>query len=125
MNLSQATISALSYSIVTEECLGGRISTTFECNRVVRFIFAQCQAMPDFLRGPLWVLTLLFAVQSLAQSGRWFHQRSHSKRWQQVLAWKHSRFGFRRDLIYFYESLSLVSWFETPGEPTPAIPGQR
>jgi len=109
--LNEATVSALCYSVVREMCLAQPREPGTDFNRVVRFVLEQQRRMPDFLRPPMLVLTLLFNVHSLLKSGRFFHRLPHSRRWSHVQDWKQSRFGFRRDLVRFYESLAVFGWF--------------
>lgn len=108
---AHATVSALCYSLVRELCLAGPRAVGAEPNDVVRFVLAQQGRMPDLLRLPMLVLTVVFDVQSLLKSGVCFHQLPHEQRWQHILAWKHSRLGVRRDLIRFYESLAVLGWY--------------
>jgi len=103
-----ATVSALTYSIIRERCADdGR---SFPHNRVVRFILEQHGRMPDYLRAPLQLLTLIFDAWALPFAGRPFHRLPHERRWRQVLAWKQSRPGPRRDLMRFYEGLAIFGW---------------
>ena len=79
--------------------------------KVVQFVLEQHGRMPDYLRLPLAALTVAFDAWAIPTSGRLFHHLPHDRRWQQVLAWKESRLGFRRDLIRFYESLAIFGWY--------------
>lgn len=109
-SLFTATVSALCYSLVRERCLAGQPTPLFESNDAVHFVLRQQARMPDFLSFPFVVLTLMFACESVSRSGKLFHRQSPEQRWQQILSWKNSRLGFRRDFVRFYESLAVLSW---------------
>lgn len=115
--LLTATVSALAYSVVREECgvadIRGRES---ELNRVAVFMLAQRGRMPDFLGLAMMVLTLVFALQALFFFGAPFNRLRHEHRWEHVLAWRNSRIGPRRDLIRFWESLAVLGWYSIQEE---------
>ena len=100
------TASAVCYSIARERCAADH---RFPVNRTVRFVLAQHGRMPDYLRRPFRLLTLLFDSTALATTGHRFHRLPHVRRWQRIEKWRASRFGACRDLIRFYESLVLFS----------------
>lgn len=105
-----ATVSALSYSIIRERC-DGPVVPDDRHNRIVRFVLAQHAAMPDYLYLPFAILTLVFDAAALATTGRRFHRLPHGARWRFVTAWQRLPVSFARDLIRFYESLVVFSWF--------------
>jgi hypothetical protein len=109
--LFNSTVSALCHVLVRNGFARDvGISSPSACNAAARFAVAQHAGMPDFLRGPLFFLTILFGIQAFIKSGRFFHLQSPEARWAHVLAWKSSRLGVRRDLIRFYESLTVLVW---------------
>jgi hypothetical protein len=68
-----------------------------------------CRAcMPDYLRLPMWIATLLFDVLGLFSGGRRFHAKDAAGRVAQLNSWKHSSVGACRNFIRFYESLFLL-----------------
>jgi hypothetical protein len=71
---------------------------------------AQQGRMPDYYRWPLRFGTLFFDVFGLVHAGRRFRTQSQAARWRQIQAWRTSRFAPARDLIRFYESLTLYRW---------------
>ena len=107
-----ATVSALAYSVVREECdvadIRGREA---RLNRVAEFMLAQRGRMPDFLGLAMMILTLVFALQALLFFGAPFNRLRHEHRWEHVMAWRNSRIGARRDLIRFWESLAVLGWY--------------
>jgi hypothetical protein len=107
----ESIVSALAYSIVREQCgihVSGR---EIELNRVVEFVLGQRARMPDLLGLPMMILTMLFNLQALIFHGAAFNRLDHDHRWEHILAWRNSRIGARRDLIRFYESLSVLAWY--------------
>ena len=109
--LFHSTVSALCYALIQKGFDGdGGVASPSVCNAAARFALAQHAGMPDFLRAPLFALTMVFGIQAFLKSGRLFHQQSPEARWAHVLAWKSSRVGVRRDLIRFYESLAVLVW---------------
>lgn len=109
--LFHSTVSALCHVLVRKGFAGDDAEfSPSVCNDAVRFALAQHAGMPDFLRGPLFLLTVVFGLQAFGKSGRLFHRQTPEARWAHVLAWKSSRLGARRDLIRFYESLTVLVW---------------
>jgi hypothetical protein len=111
----QHTVSALCYSIIDQRCQSSgtvqRSITAFPNNEVVEFVVEQHQRMPDFLRFPILILTLIFDGLAVLWRGAPFHTLPPNLRSQQIETWRNSRFSFCRDLIRFYESLTLFSWY--------------
>jgi hypothetical protein len=103
----QAVVSALVYSIIRERCRGLEGDPRFRPNRVVRFVLEQHARMPDYLRLPLIGLTLAFDTAALLRGGARFQRLDHLRRWRHIRAWKRSRIGLRRDLMRFYEGLTV------------------
>ena len=116
-NLLNATVSALAYSIVREQCgLTGTSGRESALNRVAGFMGEQRERMPDLLGVAMYAVTLSFALQSLIFFGAPFNRLPHANRWEQILAWRNSRIGPRRDLIRFWESLAVLGWYSVTGE---------
>lgn len=106
------TVSALTYSLIQQRCPSPDDGDDgFANNRVARFVLAQHGRMPDYLRWPLRLLTLAFDAAAVPMTGRPFHALPHERRRRQILAWKRSAFGFRRDLMKFYENLVILGWY--------------
>ena len=115
--LLTATVSALAYSIVREECGVKDLSgLTERVNRVAAFMGGQRERMPDFLGLAMAVLTVAFALQSMLFFGAPFNRLSHEHRWEHILAWRNSGLGPRRDLIRFWESLAVLGWYSMVDE---------
>jgi len=104
VNAFQATVSALSYSIIRERCPDSDSHLEFSHNQAVRFVLEQHGGMPDFLRFPFACVTVAFGLSSLLRYGKPFHRLPHQVRWRQVEAWRAAPLSVCRDLIRFYES---------------------
>jgi hypothetical protein len=110
-----ATISALCYSILDEmEPPSDPIDYTRR-NKVVRFALDQHTRMPDLFRAPVIMVALLFSVHAFLKTGVPYHRQGPPLRRVQVLAWKASRLGFKRDFVRLFESLSRLAWFSYAG----------
>jgi NAD(P)-dependent dehydrogenase (short-subunit alcohol dehydrogenase family) len=106
-------VSALCYTIVDDEpptdMDRGRCTTSV--NAVVNFVVAQHGRMPDYLRAPLFLLTVLFNLAGLWHARTPFHRQLPVDRRRQIAAWRRSRFRVARDFVRLYESLVLFSWY--------------
>ena len=104
------TVSALCYSLIDYRFKSSPIPQHFPNNSVVNFVIEQQNRMPDYLRFPLFILTLIFDIWGLLRTGLFFHAQSPSVRQQQIQSWKSSPLQICRDLIRFYESLVVLYW---------------
>ncbi len=77
---------------------------------VSRFVLEQHGRMPDFLRWPLLLATLGFDAYPCLIRGRPFHCLPVVQRGRCLDAWRAGWFGVQRDLVKFYESLTLFGW---------------
>lgn len=105
-----STITAVADSMIRELCLDTG-NTSYPLDKVVRFLEDQHGRMPDYLPLPFKCLVLIFDAWSYPFTGRPFHRLPHRRRWRQIQAWKKSLLGFRRDLIRFFETLTVFSWY--------------
>ncbi len=67
--------------------------------------------MPDYLRLPFRVLTLVFDFWPMPLAGRPFHRLPHNRRLHQIRAWRNSALGFRQNLVKFFETLIVWGWY--------------
>ena len=74
------------------------------------------QLMPDYLRMPMRVLTLLFDCTGILRGGRLFRALPLDARQAQLAAWRDSRIGLCRNFVRFYESLFLLIVLQEGGE---------
>jgi choline dehydrogenase-like flavoprotein len=94
----------------------GRSDLRAPYNDLTRFIVQQQAQMPDYLRAAMRAATLGFDLVGLFRAGRLFHSQPPTRRWRQVRAWKHSRVGFKRDLMRYYESLGTLALYSRLAE---------
>jgi hypothetical protein len=110
----KTTVSALCYTLIQHRVTLS--SQQFPNNGAVNFAIAQHQRMPDYLRLPIWILTLVFNGAGLFTGGKFFYLLSDRLRWQQVQTWRNSIFSPCRDLIRFYESLVIFYCYESTND---------
>lgn len=118
MRRLERTISALVYTLIRESTPDSPAPAVFPNNRAVRFVLDQQARMPDYLRLGIRLGTWLFAMEAWLVSCRPFHGLPPAKRAHRVASWRRSRFGVKRDLIRFYESLAVFAWYTTFAEET-------
>lgn len=107
------TVSAFCYSIAEGEAkgTGPGAPVWVSPNVVTSFVLAQYARMPDYLRLPLFVLTLVFDLAGLGRSGTRFHRMTPCARRQHIAAWRTSRFRVARDFVRLFESLAVFCWY--------------
>ena len=110
-------VSALVYSLAESHATADREPPY---NDLTAFVLRQQARMPDYLRTPMLGATLGFDFLGVARQGHRFHTRPPAIRQRQVAAWKGSRIGFARDLLRYYESLTLLGLYSR--QPAPAAP---
>ena len=108
--LFENTISALCYSIIQHRCPQSNETLEFPHNQIVQFVGQQYSRMPDYLKLPIMILTLIFNSWGIVRTGGFFHVQPSNLRWQQIEQWKQSPLGICQDLIRFYESLVIFCW---------------
>jgi hypothetical protein len=116
----RSIVSAICYSIIQQYCPSSNSSNTFPYNQVVNFVLEQHGRMPDYLKLPIVILTLIFDLSGLFSNGIPFYQQASNIRLTQLKSWHHSPFNLCRDLMRFYESLTIFGWYSlaTPGSDT-------
>lgn len=105
------TVAALCESIVRARCEPPPAELEARGEELTRFVLAQHARMPDPMRTPFKLFTLLFDLLGVAYAGRPFHRQPHAARWRQIECWRSSSLSPRRDLVRFYESLALYHWY--------------
>jgi hypothetical protein len=107
----EATVLALVETIVGEYCAGADRAPAPAYEAVARYLLETKTRMPDHLHLPFAMLTLLFGLWAVPTAGRPFHLAPDQQRRRQLRSWRTSRLGFRRDLIRYYETLTLFGWY--------------
>lgn len=103
--LFQRTVHAIVATILRQQGADDR-----DVPAVNRFVLGQHARMPDYLRLPLVLVTLAFDTYPCLMRGRLFHSLRLPERVRFLEAWKRGRLGVQRDLIKFYESLTVFGW---------------
>ena len=71
-------------------------------------IIDQQGRIPDYLRLPLRVATLLFDWAGILSGGKRFQAKNTAAQIAQLERWKYSQIGSCRNFIRFYDSLFLL-----------------
>jgi hypothetical protein len=96
-------VTAISASLQLQHLSGG-----MEADEIATEILGRRACMPDYLRLPMWVATLVFDLSGVLSGGRMFHAKSDEAQIAQLQSWKTSRIGACRNFVRFYESLFLL-----------------
>ena len=106
--VERATVSALAYSLAAEHA-GREPQLGPPYNDVARFAEAQYGRLPDTLRLPMRVATVLFDAFGLVLCGLPFHRQAPDRRRLQIALWRRSPLGPWRDFIRYHESLAVLA----------------
>jgi hypothetical protein len=109
--LFKNTVSSLCYAIIENKQLLESNPNFFPHNQVVNFVLKQHQNMPDYLRLPILILTVGLNSYSFFQKGKLLTFISTDLRCQYLDQWKQSSLSPLRDLMRFYESLTVFAWY--------------
>ncbi len=120
MSVFHHTVSALVYSLIAAHCPEDPRQHWFLENVCVRFVLARYQGMPDYLKLPLLLATLSFTAATWLTTLQPFHRLPPERRLYRIARWRTARFGPWRDLVRFYESLTVFSWYAAYDEATRA-----
>jgi len=108
----EGAVSALCYAFIRAH-FGTRAGAPGpHWNNTVRFVLAQHARMPDYLRLPFQVLTLLFVHWSGFTRPGSYRSLDPDRRWSRIAGMRRSILGPFRDLIRFYESLAILGFHE-------------
>jgi hypothetical protein len=87
---------------------------------VAEFVRGQFARMPDYLRPPIWLLTLVLDSWPVVIGyGRPLHRLGRAEASRVLAGWRTGWPPFRRDLVKFYEALAvfgLAAETEGPGD---------
>lgn len=78
---------------------------------VAAFLQEEASGMPAHLRLAAAAGTLAFDLSGLFTEGALFHRLPAARQQARLRAWKESRLGPCRDLMRFYESLSVYALY--------------
>jgi choline dehydrogenase-like flavoprotein len=106
----EGAVSALCYAFIKAH-FGARAGAPGPAwNRTARFILDQHARMPDYLRFPLTLLTLLFVHWSGFPRLGSYRALNSERRWDRIQRMRGSKLGPFRDLIRFYEGLTVFGF---------------
>ena len=77
------------------------------------FVVSQYRRMPDYLRFPMFFATIFFNFWALITRFHFFYNLPTEKQIGLIQAWRQSRLGPFRDFVKFYQSLTLLSWYDS------------
>ena len=87
------------------------------------YVLAEHGRLPDHLRLPMHVLTLLFDALPLPFAGAAFHALPPERRAPWIDRWRTAPLGVCRDFIRFHESLAVFAGYDAlfpPPSPEPS-----
>ncbi|MFH2203044.1 MAG: hypothetical protein ABIJ96_08015 [Elusimicrobiota bacterium] len=116
MALLRNTVSALAYSLAAEAAPSESAELAAPYNDVALFLELELARMPDYLRLPMRLLTLAFAVAGVARGGSFFHRNPRGVRLEQVRSWRRARLRACRDFIRFFEGLAVFALYSRLGK---------
>lgn len=111
MNPFTKTVSALVHTIAAEQDRSPSIRHAGPYVGVVDFVTAQVSRMSAPLRFPMRLATCGLSVLALMTTGRLFYRLPESQRRRLVDRWRTSRIGPIRDVVRFYDSLTVVALY--------------
>jgi len=107
------TVSALCYSLIARHEGSHRRAGVFPNNEAVSFVVAEWRRAPDFVRAPIFLLTLLLCALSLLSCGRPLYRLDGPQRLRQLQVWHKLRVLRGPELLQFYESLVLLGYYKS------------
>lgn len=113
MNYFEKTVSALVHTIASEHDRSPAIRHAGPYGPVATFVIAQAARMTAPLRLPLRVATCGLSLLALVTTGSPFHRLSDCRRRRLVGRWRTSRIAPIRDIMRFYDSLTVVGLYGT------------
>jgi choline dehydrogenase-like flavoprotein len=117
-------VSALVYAIAGAQAESKLPESQPPYNDLTQFVLAQHGRMPDYLRAPMVAATLGFDLLGIPTNGHRLHCLPPDARRRRIESWKASKFGFKRDLIKYFESLTTMA-FHSRGEWEPTTVPQE
>lgn len=109
MNYFEKTVSALVHTIAAVHDRSPSVRHPGPYHAVARFVLAQVARMTAPLRMPMRLATCGLSVLALFTTGMPFHRLPEPRRRRLVDKWRISRVGPIRDVIRFYDSLTVIA----------------
>lgn len=111
MNFLDKTVSALVHTIAAEHDRHPSARRSGPYLRAAEFVSGQIAHMTAPLRLPMRIATCGLSVLSLLATGSFFHRLPPQRRQRLVDRWRTSAFGPVRDVIRFYDSLTVLALY--------------
>lgn len=111
MNFLDVTISALVHAVASGHDSSPAVRHGRPYHPVAEFAVGQVAHMTAPLRLPMRVATMGLSMLALVSTGSWLHRLPVERRRRLVDRWRNSRVGAIRDVIRFYESLTVLSLY--------------
>jgi choline dehydrogenase-like flavoprotein len=121
----EGAVSALCYAFIRAHFDAQAGAPGPAWNRTVRFVLDQHARMPDYLRLPLKILTLLFVRWSGFPRLGTYRYLDADRRWDRIERMRRSMLGPFRDLIRFYEGLTIFGFHEEMARASEAARSER
>lgn len=109
MNHVDKTVSALVHTIASAHDRDPTVRHPGPYGFVAEFVTAQVGRMTAPLRLPMRLATCGLSVLALLSTGAPFHRLAEPQRRRLVDRWRTSRLGPIRDVIRFYDSLTVIA----------------
>jgi hypothetical protein len=106
----QRAVSSILSSIIRERFNSNGFDATTH-QRIETFVLRQWANMPDFTRLAIFMLTLGVDFFGFIIGLRPFHSLPEEKRREFIDALRNSPVSVLRDLVRFYETLTVFGWF--------------
>ena len=111
MSLLENTVSALVHTIAAAHDRHPTVRRAGPYLAVTAFVSGQVANMTAPLRLPMQVATCGLSVLALLTTGRLFHRLTPERRRLLVDRWRTSALGPIRDVIRFYDSLTVLALY--------------
>lgn len=109
MNHFDKTVSALVHTSASAHDRSPSVRHAGPYHVLTEFVSAQVARMTAPLRLPMWLATCGLSVLALLTEGAPFHRLPESRRRRLLDRWRTSRVGPLRDVIRFYDSLTVIA----------------
>jgi hypothetical protein len=111
MNLLDKTVSAIVHTIASEHDRHPSVRRSGPYLGVTEFVSGQVAHMTAPLRLPMRIATCGLSVLALLTTGSLFHRLTLERRQRLVDRWRTSALGPVRDVIRFYDSLTVLALY--------------
>lgn len=111
MKFLDVTISALVHAVAVQHDTSPLVAHGESYGPIADFAVGQVAHMTSPLRLPMRLATMGLSVLALVSAGAWLHRLPVERRRRLIGRWRSSRIGAIRDVIRFYDSLTVLSLY--------------